>query len=101
MSTPTEGMFRQVTLDRMSSPGQLDRLITLTPPTGWAALAALAALVATITAWSVFGSVPTRVSGAGILVERGGQVFDAMAPAAGVLAMVAPVGTIVHQGDVV
>ena len=101
MPTSSDGMFRAVALERLSSPEQLDRLITLTPPTGWVALAALSALTAAIVARGIFGSVPTRVTGAGILVERGGQVFDAMASAPGVLSMVAPIGTVVHQGDLV
>ena len=101
MTAAPDGMFRAVALERLSSSEQLDRLITLTPPTGLAALAALLALMAAIVAWGFLGSVPTRVVGAGILVERGGQVFDAMAPAPGVLSMVAPIGTVVHQGDVV
>jgi HlyD family secretion protein len=58
-------------------------------------------LLAAIVAWSIVGSVPTRVDGQGILVARGGQVVDAMAPAGGVLASVAAVGTAVGKGDVV
>ena len=101
MAAPADDMFRAVALERMSSPEQLDRLITLTPPTGWAALAALGTLMAAIVAWGILGSIPTRVAGAGILVERGGQVFDAMASDPGVLSMVAPIGTVVHRGDLV
>jgi HlyD family secretion protein len=79
----------------------VDRLITLTSPTGWTALLAIVALLSAIVAWAIFGSVPTRVNGAGILVSKGGQVFDAMAPAAGSLASVAAIGTKVQKGDVV
>lgn len=101
MARASDDLFRAVALDRMASPEQLDRLITLAPPAGWAALAALVALIVTVVLWGLFGSVPTRVVGAGILIERGGQVFDAMAPAPGVLATVAPIGTVVRRGDVV
>jgi HlyD family secretion protein len=97
----SENIFRKVALERLSSPEQLDRLITLTSPIGWAALAAIAVLSLAIIAWGIFGVVPTRVEGSGILVSRGGQVFDAMAPAAGGLASVAAVGTVVNKGDVV
>jgi HlyD family secretion protein len=101
MRVPSEKIFRQIALERLSSPEQLDRLITLTSPAGWAALGAIAVLQAGIVGWGVFGSVPTRVEGAGILVTRGGMVFDAMAPAAGSLATMAAIGTSVHKGDVV
>jgi HlyD family secretion protein len=101
MATASEKIFREAALERLSSPEQLDRLIRLTSPIGWASTAVVAALLAAIIAWSIFGSVPTRVQGAGILIARGGQVFDAMAPAAGTLVSVAPIGTKVVKGDIV
>src|SRR6266700_8109835 len=101
MPAPSESIFRKVALERLSSPEQLDQLITLTSPIAWTALLAISLLLSAIVAWGIFGSVPTRVQGSGILVARGGQVFEAMAPAAGGLANVAPIGTAVARGDVV
>src|SRR5690242_17169324 len=101
MGGASESIFRKTALERLCSPDQLDRLITLTSPLGWAAAAAVLILMAAIVGWSIFGSVATRVSGAGILVLRGGSVFDAMAPAAGVLTSVAAVGSSVAKGEVV
>jgi HlyD family secretion protein len=97
----SENIFRKNALERLSSPDQLDRLITLTSPIGWAALTALATLLAALVGWSIFGSVGTRVSGAGIFVTKGGRVFDAMAPAAGALTSVAGIGSRVAKGDLV
>ena len=97
----SETVFRKVALDRLSSPDQLDRLITLTSPIGWLAASAVAALLAAIIGWSILGSVPTRVPGSGIFVTRGGQVFDAMASAPGTLTKVAQIGAVVKQGEVV
>jgi HlyD family secretion protein len=97
----SESIFRRAAIERLSSPDQLDRLITLTSPIGWAAVVALLVLLAAIVGWSIFGSVATRVSGAGIFVSGGDRVFDAMAPAAGTLASVAAVGTEVAKGQVV
>src|SRR5262249_59536347 len=85
MAARSEKVFRQVALDRLASPEQLDQLIVLTSPIGWAALTAIAALLSAIVVWGIFGAVPTRIEGAGILVARGGQVFDAMAPTSGTL----------------
>jgi HlyD family secretion protein len=101
MAARSEKVFRQVALDRLASPEQLDQLITLTSPIGWAALTAIAVLLSAIVVWGIFGKVPTRVEGAGILIARGGQVFDAMAPASGTLASVAATGSTVNKGDVV
>lgn len=101
MATPSPRIFRQVALDRLSSPDQLDRLITVTSSFGWASVVAVVVLLAAIAAWSVLGNIPTRVEGTGILVARGGQVFNAMAAAAGSLATVAPIGAKVTKGEVV
>ena len=97
----SDNIFRKAALERLSSPDQLDRLIALTSPVGWASVAALFALLAAIVAWGIFGSVPTQVGGAGILIARGGQVYDAMAPAGGTVASVAAIGAAVRKGDVV
>jgi HlyD family secretion protein len=101
MGAETSTVFRKVALERLSSPDQLDHLVTLTAPLGWAALSALAVLLTAIVGWGILGSIPTRVEGAGILVARGGQMFDAMAPAAGTLVKIAPIGTAVVRGDIV
>lgn len=94
-------IFRNAALERLSSPEQLDRLITLASPFGWAALCALALLLTVIVGWGLVGTIPTRVEGAGILVTRGGQVYDAMAPSAGTLTDVAAIGAKIEKGDVV
>ena len=97
----TDAIFRKAALERLSSPEQLDRLVTLTSPVGWLALLAIALMLAGAVAWSVLGTIPTRVEGAGILVAQGGQVFDAMSPSPGRIAAVTPVGTTVQPGDLV
>ncbi len=67
-------IFRKTALDRLSSPEELDVLLEVTTPKGWLALAGLAAIVTAGLVWSVVGSIPTRVSGTGILVRKGGLV---------------------------
>lgn len=99
MATSTERIFRKVALERLSSPEQLDQLVPLTSPIGWAAVVALAAILAAAVGWSIFGTLPTAVQGSGILVSRGGHVFDAMSPVSGTLITVADLGTVVKKGD--
>jgi len=65
-------IFRKVALERLSSPDQLDQLMQVTNRRGWLALFALVALLATAVFWGVFGTVSTRITGAGILVNSGG-----------------------------
>ncbi len=78
-------VFREEAVDRLSSPEELDRLVIITGPRSWAALAAVCLLLTVALAWGLFGSVPTRVSGSGILIHQGGRVLDAVAPASGQL----------------
>ena len=99
MAAANERIFRKVALERLSSPEQLDQLVPLTSPIGWTAVIAIAALVAAAIGWSILGTLPTSVNGAGILVSRGGHVFDAMAPYPGTLIDVANIGTVVKKGD--
>ena len=99
MAASSERIFRKVALERLSSPEQLDQLVPLTSPIGWTAVIAIAAILAAAIGWSIFGTLPTSVNGSGILVSRGGHVFDAMAPFPGTLIDVANIGTVVKKGD--
>ncbi len=86
METTTQRkLFRQAALDRLASPEQLDRLVTVTDAHGWVALSAVAVLLLFLIVWSVFGAIPTHVKGQGIILSQSGQVADAMAQAPGIL----------------
>ncbi len=95
------GIFRKVSLERLSSPEQLDQLVSVTNPRAWFALIAIGCILVTTLIWSIFGSVPTRVSGQGIIMKsygvynithtEGGQISDVRVA----------VGDIVKRGDVV
>ncbi|HET6229540.1 MAG TPA: NHLP bacteriocin system secretion protein [Longimicrobiaceae bacterium] len=94
-------VFRKVSLDRLSSPEQLDQLVQVTTPRGWVALAALSLLIVTGVVWGVVGSVPEKVGGDGILVKSGG-VFEVVPLGSGRVADVAVrVGEVVNEGQVV
>ncbi len=97
-----QGLFRAAALERLSSPDRLDRLVTITTPRSWLALAALCIVIFSATVWSIFGRLPTRVEGHGILIELGGSVYDAMASAAGnIVAVKVTPGSAVEKGDVI
>ena len=50
-------LFRQKSMDRVSSPEQLNDYIRVTTPSVWVVLAALIILLLGILAWSVLGTV--------------------------------------------
>lgn len=68
-----QGLFRQVAVNRLSSPEELDNLLQVTSPRGWLALAGIGVLIATAVVWSVGGRIPTKLVGQQcILVKNGG-----------------------------
>ena len=95
-------LFRQAALDRLSSPEQLDRALTVTTSKTWLALTAIAAMAAAAVAWSVVGQVPTYVQANGILLSHGGAVVDAVPSSVGTLSrIVAAVDDEVKEGETV
>lgn len=78
----TNQIFRKVSLERLSSPEQLDMLMRVTSPKGWIALLALCGLVTVAILWGIFGSIPTKVNGDCILIRPGG-VSEIVAPGPG------------------
>ena len=92
-------IFRKVSLERLSSPDQLDVLLKVTSPLGWLSLLSVGLLLAVALFWGFFGNIPTTVPGNGILVKTGG-VLDVEAPAGGqVTAIYVGVGNVVSRGQ--
>ena len=52
-----DGLFREKSLERVSSPEQLNDYIKVTTPSVWIVLVALILLLAGILAWAAFGTV--------------------------------------------
>jgi HlyD family secretion protein len=86
-------IFRRAALERLSSPEQLDYLMSITSPAGWLALSALAIILFLIVLWGFLGRIPDSVSGRGILI-RGGAVYDVAAANDGFITQV-----LVKPGD--
>ncbi|CAA7626638.1 Membrane-fusion protein [Candidatus Terasakiella magnetica] len=67
-----QAIFRQVALERLSTPEQLDQVMRVTSPLSWLMMAAVMTLIVTALIWSVVGTVPVKVSAQGILISPGG-----------------------------
>ena len=94
-------IFRKVSLERLSSPEQLDLLMRVTSPKGWVALIALCTLVVMAIYWGFFGSIPTKVSGTCILMSTNGA-SEIVSPGVGrVTDISVDVGDSIHQGQIV
>lgn len=94
-------IFRQTSLDQLSTPEQLDQVMHVTSSAAWVALTALFALVAAGLVWSFIGTVPVKVTGRGILISPGG-VLDVISSSQGRITrfLVVP-GDWVESGTVV
>ncbi len=86
---------------RPISAEQLDRLVMVTSPAGWLALGAIYILIIATLVWGIWGSVPLKVNGEGILLRTGG-VYDVVSRGRGqVTNLLVRVGDQVKAGQVV
>ena len=96
-----EELFRKSALDKLASPERLDELMEVTPGKGWVALATVGALFAGLVVWSIFGSIPERIDGQGMLV-RGGGLRQLRAGGDGTLTRLSiKINDLVKEGQVV
>lgn len=97
----SDGLFREVSLKKLSSPEQLDELIKVTSTKAWLALIAIGCILISALVWGMFGSIPTKIDGDGILLNNGG-VFSIHHNTTGqVIDIRYKVGDMVKKGDVV
>ena len=66
-------IFRKQALAKLSSPEQLDQLITVTDQKGWISLLAITIIIIGALLWSITGEIPVTVDGNGIILRRGGR----------------------------
>jgi HlyD family secretion protein len=94
-------VFRKVSLDRLSSPEQLDQLMQVTDARGWIILSAFGTILAIAVLWGFLGSVEHNVPCSGMLVKSGG-VFEVSALSSGrITDLAVRVGDMVTEGQVV
>lgn len=77
-------LFRKAAIEKLASPERLDVLMQVTSPVGWVAVGTVAFILVCAVVWSVFGSIPYRIVGEGILM-RGGGLRELRASGEGVI----------------
>lgn len=91
-------LFRQSSVDRISSPEELNDFLRVVRPSVWLALAAIIILLAAFVVFGLYGTLPSTVSAKGI--AQGGEVVCYVTQAARISpGMPATIGSI--QGLVV
>lgn len=81
-------IFRKVSLERLSSPEQLDQTLNIASAREWVALLALGLLLMAALLWGIKGTVVTTATGNGVIVRSGG-VVNAVSQQGGVVRQVA------------
>ncbi|GEM_PF-4716955 len=64
-------LFRQASLERLSTPEKLDVLMTIARPRHWIAIGSFIVLVLVLAVWSVTAAIPVRMQATGALVLQG------------------------------
>jgi HlyD family secretion protein len=85
MQAAATAIFRKVSLERLSSPEQLDQVLRVTTPRSWIALAGVGGLLLVGLVWGVTGSIATKAGGQGVIV-RTGSVLNIVTPGSGQVA---------------
>jgi HlyD family secretion protein len=94
-------IFREVSLQRLSSPDELDRLLRVTDTKAWVAQVAIFALIVLGLIWSYGGRIPSVISGPGVIVRKGG-VLNVTAAGSGIVAdLRVKVGDKISAGQIV
>lgn len=88
-------IFRESSLEKLSSPEQLDRVIKITSSRSWLILSAMVILTISLVLWGLLGEIPTQVNSDGILLSSGG-IYSVQNVVSGIVSDVQ-----IEQGDYV
>lgn len=71
----SNNIFSKESLDKLRSPEQLDKMLPITTPVGWMALAGMIVLMFSVAIWSIFGAFTVKVEGVGLITDSAG-IYD-------------------------
>ena len=94
-------LFRQKSLERLSSPERLDQLMRVVNPKSWIPLATLGVLGMTALTWSIFGRIPVTVQGVGVFIHPSTVVPVQSKSSGQLIDLRVKNGDIVQKGDVI
>jgi len=65
-------IFRKASLEKLSSPEQIDRLVPLTSPRSWMGIIFIGIILVSLIVWGVLGTIPKKYQGQGVMMSSGG-----------------------------
>ena len=93
-------LFRKESLERLSSPEQLDQLMQVVGPKSWLPLVTLGGLIFVAIVWSIVGRLPMTVTGQGVLIRPQKVVLVQTRSAGQILTINVKAGDSVKKGDI-
>lgn len=94
-------LYRKSSLERLSSPEQLDKVLRVTSPMSWLALLGITFIVVVTVVWSIIGVIPETITVKGIISSVVGSNSVYTVEAGNVVSLRVRTGDEVHLGDTV
>lgn len=92
-------LYRKSSLERISNPEQLDKVLKVTSPMSWLALLGITVILVVTIIWSIIGSIPETVTSKGIVSSIVGSNSIYTEDAGTVVSLRVRTGDTVHLGD--
>ena len=92
-------LYRKSSLERMSNPEQLDKVLKVTSPMSWLALIAVTVIIVITVIWSIVGTIPETVTAPGIVSSVVGSNSVYTNDAGTVVSLRVRAGDELHLGD--
>ena len=92
-------LYRKSSLERISSPEQLDKVLKVTSPMSWLALIGITVIVVVTVIWSIVGTIPVTITAPGIVSSHVGSNAVYTQEAGTVISVRVRVGDELHLGD--
>lgn len=94
-------LYRKSSLERISSPEQLDKVLKVTSPMSWLALIGATLILAVTAIWSIIGTIPVTITTKGIVSSKVGCNAVYTQGAGEVISVRVRAGDELHLGDAV
>lgn len=92
-------LYRKSSLERISSPEQLDKVLKVTSPMSWLALIGITLIVVVTVIWSIVGTIPVTITTKGIVSSLVGSNNVYTQEAGTVISVRVRTGDELHMGD--
>lgn len=92
-------LYRKASLERISSPEQLDKTLKITSPLSWLALIGVTIIIVVTVIWSIVGTIPETITTNGIIVSPVSTNSIYTEESGVVTAVYVSAGTELHLGD--